>query len=55
MRTRQPAAYDKVRDRLAVLVANAAQLELVDKIRSEAKIERVDQPQGADKATVGRK
>lgn len=55
MRTRQPVAYEKIRDRLAALVANAAQLELVDKIRSEAKIEHIDQPRGADKATVGRK
>ncbi|KQT03023.1 MULTISPECIES: peptidylprolyl isomerase [unclassified Bradyrhizobium] len=55
MRTRQPADYEKIRDRLAVLVANAAQLELVDKIRSEAKIEYISRPQGADKETVGRK
>lgn len=55
MRTRQPVAYEKIRDRLAALVASAAQLELVDKIRAEAKIEHVNPPQGADKETVGRK
>lgn len=54
MRTRQPVAYDRIRDRLAALVASAAQLELVDKIRAEAKIEHVNPPHGADKETVGR-
>ncbi|MCS3730566.1 peptidylprolyl isomerase [Bradyrhizobium betae] len=54
-RTRKPADYDKIRDRLAALVANAAQIELVDKIRAEAKIERPDQTNTAEKGTVGLK
>ncbi len=53
LRTRKPADYDKIRDRLAALVASAAQMELVDKARAEAKIERPDQANAADKATVG--
>ena len=47
-RTRKPADYDKIRDRLASLVANAAQMELVDKLQAAAKIERPDQTQGAN-------
>jgi peptidylprolyl isomerase/peptidyl-prolyl cis-trans isomerase C len=48
-RPRKPADYDKIRDRLAAMVASAAQIELVDKVRAEAKIERPDQIQKADK------
>lgn len=48
-RPRKPADYDKIRDRLAAMVASAAQIELVDKVRAEAKIERLDQIQKADK------
>ncbi|OAF02732.1 peptidylprolyl isomerase [Bradyrhizobium centrolobii] len=55
MRTRKPADYDKIRDRLAAMVASAAQLELVDKLRAAAKIERPDQSHEADKGTVGLK
>jgi peptidyl-prolyl cis-trans isomerase C len=55
MRTRKPVEYEKIRDRIAAVVANAAQLQLVDKVRSEAKIEHVNQPQPEDKETVGRK
>ncbi|MBR0838977.1 peptidylprolyl isomerase [Bradyrhizobium liaoningense] len=51
-RTRKPADYDKIRDRLAALVASAAQMELVDKVRAEAKIERPDQANAADKGTA---
>lgn len=54
-RTRRPADYDKIRDRLAALVANAAQMELVDKVRAQAKIERLDQTNTAEKGTVGLK
>lgn len=55
LRTRKPADYDKIRDRLAALVASAAQMELIDKVRAEAKIERPDQTGATDKATVGLK
>jgi peptidylprolyl isomerase/peptidyl-prolyl cis-trans isomerase C len=48
-RTRKPVEYEKVRDRVATMVSNAAQYELVDKVRAEAKIERMDQPNVADK------
>lgn len=48
-RPRKPADYDKIRDRLAAMVASAAQIELVDKVRAEAKIERLDQIHKADK------
>ncbi|HEV2156688.1 peptidylprolyl isomerase [Bradyrhizobium sp.] len=48
-RPRKPADYDKIRDRLAAMVASAAQIELVDKVRAEAKIERPDQGHKADK------
>jgi peptidylprolyl isomerase/peptidyl-prolyl cis-trans isomerase C len=54
-RTRRPADYEKIRDRLAALVANAAQMELVDKVRAEAKVERPDQTNTAEKGTVGLK
>ena len=54
-RTRKPVEYDKLRDRLAALVANAAQMELMDKVRAEAKIERPDQTSSVDKGTVGQK
>lgn len=55
LRTRKPADYDKIRDRLAALVASAAQMELVDKVRAEAKIERLDQASAVEKGTVGLK
>jgi peptidylprolyl isomerase/peptidyl-prolyl cis-trans isomerase C len=55
IRPRKVVEYDKIRDRLAALVANAAQIELVDKLRAEAKIERPDQAHDADKGTVGRR
>jgi peptidyl-prolyl cis-trans isomerase C len=48
-RTRKPADFDKVRDRLAAVVARAAQFELVDRLRAEAKIERLDQPNRTEK------
>jgi peptidyl-prolyl cis-trans isomerase C len=49
-RTRKPVEYEKIRDRIATMVSNMAQLELVNKVRAEAKIERMDQPDVADKA-----
>ena len=48
-RPRKPADYDKIRDRLAAMVASAAQIELVDKVRAEAKIELPAPAQKADK------
>ncbi|MCP3401778.1 peptidylprolyl isomerase [Bradyrhizobium sp. CCGB20] len=51
-RPRKPADYDKIRDRLAAMVASAAQIELVDKVRAEAKIERPDQGHKADKESA---
>lgn len=48
-RTRKPIPLDKVRDRVAAMVAANAQFELVDKMRSEAKIERLDAQTAADK------
>jgi len=48
-RTRKPIEYEKIRDRVATMVSNAAQIQLVDKVRAEAKIERMDQPNVADK------
>jgi peptidylprolyl isomerase/peptidyl-prolyl cis-trans isomerase C len=50
-RTRKPLPLEKIRDRVAAMVAANAQLELVDKVRAEAKIDRPD----ADKQnTVGK-
>jgi peptidyl-prolyl cis-trans isomerase C len=43
-RVRKPMELEKLRDRIAALVANTAQFELVEKARSTAKIERLDQP-----------
>jgi peptidyl-prolyl cis-trans isomerase C len=48
-RTRKPVEYEKIRDRVAAMVSSAAQFELVDKVRAEAKIERLDQPKVTDK------
>jgi peptidylprolyl isomerase/peptidyl-prolyl cis-trans isomerase C len=48
-RTRRPPEFDKVKDRLAAVVSRAAQFELVDKLRADAKIERLDQPKPAEK------
>jgi peptidyl-prolyl cis-trans isomerase C len=46
-RLRKPEELEKLRDRIAAMVAAAAQYEFVQKVRSSAKIERLDQP--ADK------
>jgi peptidyl-prolyl cis-trans isomerase C len=48
-RTRKPADFDKIKGRLAAVVARAAQIDLVDKLRAEAKIDRLDQPKPAEK------
>lgn len=51
-RPRAPMPLEKIRDRVAAMVAASAQFELVDKARSEAKIERTAAaiPAPADKA-----
>lgn len=49
-RTRTPMALDKIRGRIAAMVAANAQFELVDKLRAEAKIERFDVQHVSDKA-----
>jgi peptidyl-prolyl cis-trans isomerase C len=49
-RPRKPLPLEKIRDRIAAMVAANAQFELVDKLRAEAKIERLDPPNAADKA-----
>jgi peptidylprolyl isomerase/peptidyl-prolyl cis-trans isomerase C len=41
-RIRKPLPLEKIRDRVAAMVAANAQFELVDKVRAEAKIERLD-------------
>jgi peptidyl-prolyl cis-trans isomerase C len=43
-RKRQPPEFGKVKDQLENYVARKAQVELVTKLRSEAKIERLDKP-----------
>ncbi|HVY58269.1 MAG TPA: peptidylprolyl isomerase [Xanthobacteraceae bacterium] len=47
-RKRQLPEFDKVKDQLQTYVMRKAQSELITKLRSEAKIERLDQPQGGD-------
>lgn len=42
-RTRKPLPLEKIRDRVAAMVAANAQLDLVDKVRAGAKIERLDE------------
>jgi peptidyl-prolyl cis-trans isomerase C len=48
-RKRQPPEFDKVKDQLESYVVRKAQVDLVTKLRSEAKIERLDKPQGEQK------
>jgi peptidyl-prolyl cis-trans isomerase C len=43
-RKRQPPQYEHVKQQLETFVARKAQVELVTKLRSEAKIERLQQP-----------
>jgi len=43
-RKRQPPEFDKVKDQLESYVVRKAQVDLVTKLRSEAKIERLDKP-----------
>jgi peptidylprolyl isomerase/peptidyl-prolyl cis-trans isomerase C len=47
-RPRKPVELEKIRDRIAAMVANTARHALIETARSEAKIERLDQPHLAD-------
>ena len=49
-RKRQPPAFDKVRDQVENYAVRKAQVELVGKLRADAKIERLDQPAAAPDA-----
>jgi peptidyl-prolyl cis-trans isomerase C len=46
-RQRQPPAFDTVKDQVENYAVRKAQVELVGKLRADAKIERLDQPAGA--------
>jgi peptidyl-prolyl cis-trans isomerase C len=48
-RPRKPPPLEKLRERIAAMVAANAQFELVDRLRAEAKIERLDAPPAAAK------
>jgi peptidyl-prolyl cis-trans isomerase C len=48
-RTRKPLEFDQIRERVKAMVMRNAQMEIVSKLRSEAKIERKDQPVQAEK------
>jgi peptidylprolyl isomerase/peptidyl-prolyl cis-trans isomerase C len=50
-RTRTPMPLEKIRGRVAAMVAANAQFELVDKLREEAKIEHLDTQSAAGKET----
>jgi peptidyl-prolyl cis-trans isomerase C len=43
-RARQPPAFDTVRDQVENYAVRKAQVELVGKLRADAKIDRLDQP-----------
>jgi peptidyl-prolyl cis-trans isomerase C len=43
-RKRQPPEFDKVKPQLETFVERKAQMELVNKLRADAKIERLDKP-----------
>ncbi len=46
-RGRQPPEYDKVKDQLETFVVRRAQVELISKLRNEAKIEKLTPPAAA--------
>lgn len=48
-RIRKPVEFEKIRERVAVMVARAAQFELIEKVRAEAKIVHMDASNPADK------
>ena len=43
-RKKQAPAFDKVKDQLETYVVRKAQVDLVTKLRADAKIERLDKP-----------
>ena len=49
-RERQPPEFDKVKDQLEQYVVRRSQVELITKLRNEAKIERLTAPPGAPAA-----
>jgi peptidylprolyl isomerase/peptidyl-prolyl cis-trans isomerase C len=49
-RTRKPLEFEKVREKVKAMVMRNAQIDLVTKLRAEAKVERVDQPAEAKPA-----
>ncbi len=48
-RKRQPAPFEVVRDKFAMLVARNAELALISNLRSQAKIEVIDKPKADEK------
>jgi len=52
-RVRKPVELDKIKDRVAAMVANTAQFELVKKTRETAKIELMDRADGPKAAPQG--
>ncbi|BBF92863.1 peptidylprolyl isomerase [Blastochloris tepida] len=48
-RNREPVAFETVRDRLEVVVARKAQIELINRLRAEAKVERIEPAEQAEK------
>jgi peptidyl-prolyl cis-trans isomerase C len=46
-RTRKPPELEKIRDRVASVVANIARIKVMDEVHAKAKIERMDQPDAA--------
>lgn len=54
-RKRQPPEFDKVKDQLESYVMRKAQVELITKLRAEAKVERLDKPADAAKPAEPKK
>jgi peptidyl-prolyl cis-trans isomerase C len=54
-RAKQPPAFDQVKDQLETFVARKAQAELIQKLRGEAKIERLDKKPDAKPADPAKK
>jgi peptidyl-prolyl cis-trans isomerase C len=49
-RKRQPPEFDQVKDQIETFVTRKAQIDLLNKLRAEAKIERLDKPEPASPA-----
>jgi peptidyl-prolyl cis-trans isomerase C len=47
-RTRKPVDFEVVQDKLRIMVARRAQLQLISSLRSEAKIELLDKPDASE-------